>query len=205
MLKGSAKVGLLLALVSSAAGALACSSPPAARAPAAIRAKPAPVAPPAPPPAAAATVPTASAPAVPAVSSGFAEGLAALRPTGTEQALQGLVNTPADPEAYAKAALAYAATDVPGMTLLWGMGYQAMGGGPSDAAVAAAFAKVLTERIQATRDAHEHVTFHVRLAPGQMPTRQDASRRCSARPSPAFVRRGPSSNFTTCSAPGPQS
>jgi hypothetical protein len=85
-----------------------------------------------------------------------------------------LVNTPADPEAYAKAALAYAATDVPGMTLLWGMGYQAMGGGPSDAAVAAAFAKVLTERIQATRDAHEHVTFHVRLAPGQMPTRQDA-------------------------------
>jgi hypothetical protein len=58
------------------------------------------------------------------------------------------------------------------MALLWGLTYQAMGGGPSDAAVATALAKVLTERILAKPDERMQATFHVRLAPGQMPTRQ---------------------------------
>jgi hypothetical protein len=172
MLKSSPKLGSLLALVVSTACAVACGSPPIAEAPAAASPGPAraPEAAPAPKLAAA---PEPAAHAEPVLSQGFAEALAALRPAGTEQALQGLSNAPADPEAYAKAALAYAPTDVPGMTMLWGMSYQAMGGGTSDAAVAAAFAKVLTERIVAKPDAHNQVTFNLRLAPGQMPARQD--------------------------------
>jgi hypothetical protein len=59
------------------------------------------------------------------------------------------------------------------MALLWGLTYQAMGGGASDAAVAGALTKVLTERIVAKPNEHNDVTFNVRLAPGQMPTRQE--------------------------------
>jgi hypothetical protein len=104
---------------------------------------------------------------------GFRATLALLRPPGTEGALRVLIDAPADAEAYAKAALAYAPTEVPGMALLWGLTYQAMGGGASDAAIAAALAKVLTERITAKPDERQQATFHVRLAPGQMPTRQE--------------------------------
>jgi hypothetical protein len=172
MLKGSPVFGSILALVLGAACAFACSSPPAARAPAADAAKPAePAA--APPTSEPVAAPAPAAPAGPVESPGFAAAIAALRPAGTEQALQALTNAPADPEAYAKAALAYAPTEVPGMTLLWGLSYQAMGGGASDAAVASAFAKVLTERILAKPDEHKQVTFNVRLAPGQMPARQE--------------------------------
>jgi hypothetical protein len=86
-----------------------------------------------------------------------------------------LLSAPAEPEAYAKAALAYAPTEVPGMALLWGVSYQAMGGGGSDAAVAAALSRVLTERITAKPDEHGHdVHFNLRLAPGQMPARKEA-------------------------------
>jgi len=61
------------------------------------------------------------------------------------------------------------------MTLLWGMSYQAMGGGASDAALATAFANVLAERITATHDAQaKESSFNVRLAPGQMPARREA-------------------------------
>ena len=105
-------------------------------------------------------------------SPGFSAALVSLRPSGTESALQVLAATPADAEAYAKAALAYAPTEAPGMALLWGLTYQAMGGGASDAAVATALAKVLTERILAKPDERMQATFRVRLAPGQMPTRQ---------------------------------
>jgi hypothetical protein len=172
MLKGSPVLGSILALVSSVACAVACGPTPVAKAPAAAAS-------PQPSPAEAAPAPEPAAPAQPAapagprLSPGFAEALASLRPAGTERALQGLLDTPTDPEAYAKAALAYAPTDVPGMTMLWGMSYQAMGGGPSDAAVATAFAKVLTERILAKPDEHQQVTFNLRLAPGKMPARQD--------------------------------
>ena len=107
-------------------------------------------------------------------SAGFNEALALLRPAAAEGALQALAKDPADAEPYAQAALAYASTDVPGMTLLWSLTYQAMGGGISDAAVAAAVAKVLTERIVAKPDEHQQVAFNIRLAPGQMPTRQEA-------------------------------
>jgi len=172
MLKSSPKVGSLssLSLGLCLTCAVACGSPSVAKAPAAASPQPAPAAEAAP---AAAPEPERVTITQPVLSAGFAETLAALRPAGTEQALEGLVAAPADPEAYAKAALAYAPTDVPGMTMLWGMSYQAMGGGPSDAAVASAFAKVLTERILAKPDEHQQVTFNLRLAPGQMPTRQD--------------------------------
>ena len=150
--------------------ALACGAPPAAHAPAATP-------PPAPReaalPAAAPLPPTAEpAPVAPIDSPGFAEALATLRPAGTEQARQGLLSAPTSPEAYAEAALAYAPTEVPGMTLLWGMSYQAMGSGVSEEAVAKAFAKVLTERILAKPDEHQRTTFNLRLAPGQMPVRR---------------------------------
>jgi hypothetical protein len=108
-------------------------------------------------------------------SPGFAAAMATLRPPAAEAAMQGLASAPNDAEAYAKAALAYAPTDVPGMTLLWGVSYQAMGGGSFDAAVAAALSQVLTERITAKPDEQgRDVRFNLRLAPGQMPARQEA-------------------------------
>lgn len=170
MLKRPFRSGLLLTVACSLA---ACGSAPPAKAPApAGSAQPAPTASvaPAPEPAAA----PEPAPPQPQESPGFAQALASLRPAGTEPVLQALASAPADPEAYAKAALAYAPTDVPGMTLLWGLSYQAMGGGASDAAVANALGKVLTERILAKPDAQQQVTFNLRLAPGAMPVRVDA-------------------------------
>jgi hypothetical protein len=174
MLKGSPVFGSVGALLLGAACVLACSSPPAVRTPVATSPKPAQPEAPTPgsaPVAVAAPEPAPKAP--PIESPGFAAALAALRPAGTEEALRALVDVPTFPEAYAKAALAYAPTEVPGMTLLWGLSYQAMGGGISDAAVATAVAKVLSERILAKPDEHQQVTFNVRLAPGQMPTRQE--------------------------------
>lgn len=172
MLKGSPVFGSMGALLLGAACAFACSSPPPARTPVAASSKPA--QPEAPAPAAASiSVPAPAPKAEPTESPGFAAALAVLRPAGTEATLRGLADAPSAPEAYAKAALAYAPTEVPGMTLLWGLSYQAMGGGASDAAVATAVAKVLNERILAKPDEHQQVTFNVRLAPGQMPTRQE--------------------------------
>ena len=171
MLTASSHLGRILTLCVSA-GTFACGAAPTAKASA-----PPPVAVPAPrPEPVLATKPApAPAPAPPAEateSPDFGVTLALLRPPGTEKILQVLADSPSDVEAYARAALAYAPTDVAGMSLLWGLTYQAMGGGASDAAVAAALAKVLTERIVAKPDEHDHATFNVRLAPGQMPTRQ---------------------------------
>jgi hypothetical protein len=113
--------------------------------------------------------PTPTDPAV------FAQALAPLRPATALSALQALEAAPGDAQAYAQAALAYAETDVPAMTLIWGLQYQAMGGGAADAKVAAALAKVLNERILVKRAPDtDEVTFNVRLAPGEMPVRQDA-------------------------------
>lgn len=168
MLRGSPKPGSFLAFIMSSAAALGCNSPPVAKAPAAPTSA-APLAAPAPAP------PVTAAPEAkpePTESPGFGAALASLRPAGTESTLQPLASAPSAPEAYAQAALAYAPTDVPGMTLLWGLSYQALGGGASDAAVATALAKVLNERILAKRDENQQVTFNVRLAPGAMPVRQ---------------------------------
>lgn len=104
---------------------------------------------------------------------GFAEALAKLRPAAAAEALQKLQAAPEDPQARAAAALAYAGTDAPGMTLIWGLEYQAMGGGAQSKDVAAALAKVLSERVTAVRDEKtKEVRFNVRLAPGAMPVRQ---------------------------------
>ena len=108
-------------------------------------------------------------------SPGYAETMAGLRPAATASALKALVAAPGDAHAYAQAALAFAATDVPGMTLVWGMTHQALGGGKDDASVAAAFAKVLNERILVERDPKtDRADYSLRLAPGQMPTREQA-------------------------------
>lgn len=173
MLKGSLKSRLRWPLLLGAASMLSCSSPPLpAKAVVAESPKAAPAATPA-----AAAEPPPPPPAAPEAieSAGFAEAIALLRPPGTESALQGLASAPSNPEAYAQAALAYAPTDVPGMTLLWGLSYQAMGGGASDVAVANALAKVLAERILAKADEHRQVIFNLRLAPGQMPVRRTAN------------------------------
>lgn len=163
----------VLALSALVLGLFSCSSAPVAKAPGVSNDKPAPAVLPALPPASA--PPRAAEPAKPEpeFSPGFVEALAALRPAGTQSALEALVGAPSEPEGYAQAALAYAPTDAAGMTLLWGMTYQAMGGGSADAAVAGAVAKVLSERILANPDQQNRVTFNLRLAPGPMPLRKD--------------------------------
>src|SRR5258706_7236422 len=135
--------------------------------------------------AASAATPPAAAPSLrpaagepppqPEDSPGFAETMARLRPPGTQAALAALAAAPADAEAYAQAALAFAATDAPAMTLIYGMSYQALGGGASTPRVAEALSRVLRERIVAQRDEQSHsVKYNVRLAPGQMPQRKNA-------------------------------
>lgn len=107
-------------------------------------------------------------------SAGFAEALAKLRPEGTQTLLQALERSPQDASVHAHAAVAFADSDVPGMTLIWGMSYQAMGGGSEDAAVSQALSRVLVERITAKRDPEtKEIAFSVRLAPGSMPTREE--------------------------------
>ncbi len=145
-------------------------------------AQPKPVQSPAPPPSAAASVEAPvpepaepEAPPPPVDSAGFADAMALLRPAHAETTVQALAAAPGAREVYAQAALAYAVSDVPGMSLLWGMTYRAMGGGGDDAKVASALAKILNERIRVNREpVSGRVDFNVRLAPGQMPTRQDA-------------------------------
>jgi hypothetical protein len=178
MSKGTRAFGFISAVAACCLALFACGARPVANAPAAPVAAASGVQTPPPAPAPLAGQPEAqpaSAPA-PQESPGFAAALAALRPSATEGALQALSAAPSDAEAYALAALAYAPTDVPAMTLVWGMSYQAMGGGASDAAIASALAKVLNERITATPAEHgKEVNFNLRLAPGQMPARMDAA------------------------------
>lgn len=131
---------------------------------------------PAPPAAAAKLEPApepAPAPEPPRDSAGFPEALALLRPASARDALAGLEAAPTDPLAYRRAALAYATTDAPGMSLLWGLTYHAAGPGESDAKLAAALAQVLTERISAKpAQQGDGFDFSVRLAPGKMPVRE---------------------------------
>jgi hypothetical protein len=114
-----------------------------------------------------------TAPEPPIDSEGFAASIAALRPAAGESAVQALAATAAEPAVYASATLAYADSEVPGMSLLWGMSYLAMGGGSEEPKLASSLAKILSERIRVNRDPMSgRVDFNVRLAPGQMPTRQ---------------------------------
>jgi hypothetical protein len=118
----------------------------------------------------------APAPATPSDSPGFDEALTRLRPAGVEASLAALGQTPLEPTAFANAAIAYSTTDVPAMTLIWGMSYGAMPGGRSlEKPVAQAFITVLNERIIVSADpTSDRVDYNVRLEPGQMPARQHA-------------------------------
>jgi hypothetical protein len=119
--------------------------------------------------------PAEPAPATPSDSPGFDEAMARLRPTGVEAPLAALGQTPPEPAAFANAAIAYATTDVPAMTLIWGMTYGAMAGGALEKPVAQAFVAVLNERIIVKPErSSPHVEYNVRLAPGQMPVREHA-------------------------------
>jgi hypothetical protein len=136
---------------------------------------PAPAASPAPPfapPPTASAPPAEQPPAAPVESAGFAEAIAALRPAAALPALAALEQAPQSAKSYADAAIAYAATDAPVMTLIWGMTHQAMGGGKAEAEVAKAFTRVLTERVTVGKDDAGRTEYRVRLAPGQMPVRQ---------------------------------
>jgi hypothetical protein len=117
----------------------------------------------------------ASPPAPPSESPGYAETMGRLRPPAAASALQALVAAPSDAQAYAQATLAYASTEVPAMALIWGMTYQALGGGKDDAVVASVLAKVLSEHVVYKRDTEaDRADYNLRLAPGQMPARQHA-------------------------------
>jgi hypothetical protein len=159
-------------------GACGGAAPPPAAKPETAKVEPK-AAEPAPVPAVTAPAPAEPAPEPtppsPTDEAMFAQALAPLRPASALPSLQALQAAPGDAQAYALAALAYAETDVPGMTLIWAVTYQAMGGGASDAKVATALAKVLADRIVVQRAPQaDDVTFNVRLAPGQMPARVNA-------------------------------
>jgi hypothetical protein len=171
MLARAVATGFVLLSLAACGGATA---PKPAAAQPVTSAAPPPPPPPLPEGAPADTAPEAT-PAQPQDSPGFADAIAGLRPSGTEAALASLTAAPGSAEAYASAAIAYSATNVAGMTLLWGMSYQAMGGGPSDAALARAVSKVLVERIVASpAENGDDLSFNLRLAPGQMPGRRNA-------------------------------
>jgi hypothetical protein len=119
--------------------------------------------------------PADPAPATPSDSPAFDEAVARLRPVAGEASLAALGQTPLEPAAFANAAIAYATTDVPAMTLIWGMSYGAMAGGALDKPLAQAFITVLNERIIVKPEPNSaQVEYNVRLAPGQMPVRQHA-------------------------------
>ena len=171
MVRWSTRRALTLLLSLSGAGSLGCAARAAAPPPSpSAEARPVALAAPS---AAAPTTPVEPPPATPSDSPGFAEALAALRPVGTEASLAALGQMPPEPAAFANGAIAYSTTDVPAMTLIWGMSYAAMGGGALEKPVTQAFVKVLNERIIIKPDPNsERVDYNVRLAPGQMPVRQ---------------------------------
>src|SRR5215207_5792215 len=84
---------------------------------------------PAPAPMPAPAHPAEQAPATPGDSPDFTEALVRLRPAGTEVSLAALEQPAPASVAFANAAITYSTTDVPAMTLIWGMTYGAMAGG----------------------------------------------------------------------------
>ncbi len=170
MVRWTTRRALTLLLSLSGASSLGCAARAATPAPAPAAAAPVAVAQPsAPEPERRAEPP----PAAPSDSLGFAEALATLRPAGTEASLAALAQLPLEPAAFANGAIAYSTTEVPAMTLIWGMSYVAMAGGALEKPVTQAFVKVLNERIVIKPNPNsESVDYNVRLAPGQMPVRQ---------------------------------
>ena len=102
--------------------------------------------------------------------------LAPLRPTGADAVLGPLAASPGVEE-HAAAALFYAQTDAPGMTLLWGMTAGAVAfDHPRRAELAGAMRGVLERRVIANGDGQ----VSVRLAPGATPAFQLADGRMVA-------------------------
>lgn len=88
-----------------------------------------------------------------------------LHPEGALPLLERIERTPADAEAYAQAALFYADTDAPGMTIFWGQTYRLLAPeGPRTEAVVRAMRRVFETRVEVSNG-----TAQVRLAPGSMP------------------------------------
>lgn len=90
-----------------------------------------------------------------------------LRPEPVQSALAAVTRDPQDSEAYARGALAYADTDVPGMALVWGQDYRILDThGRKTVDVANAMARVIRERFTVS----EAGQVDARLAPaGRMP------------------------------------
>jgi hypothetical protein len=91
-----------------------------------------------------------------------------LRPAGAEALLAPLERDPRPAPPYASAAIFYANTHVAGMALIWGVTYGAIDpDGPQTAAVAAAMARVLRERVTFQGNGGQaHIA--TKLAPGEM-------------------------------------
>jgi len=89
-----------------------------------------------------------------------------LRPAPVRPTLDALDRNPDDTEAYARGAIAYADTDVAGMTLVWGQTYRVLDPhGRKTVDVANAMSRVLREKVTFT--APSDVVLH--FAPGAMP------------------------------------
>lgn len=92
--------------------------------------------------------------------------LDALRPDSVTNTLAALDRNPDDVEAYARGAIAYADTDVAGMTLVWGQTYRLLDGhGRKTVEVTGAMARVLREKVTFTPPND----VELRFAPGAMP------------------------------------
>lgn len=92
--------------------------------------------------------------------------LDSLRPEPVRPTLDALDRNPDDTEAYARGAIAYADTDVAGMTLVWGQTYRLLDThGRKTVDVANAMARVLREKVTFTPPNE----VELRFAPGAMP------------------------------------
>lgn len=89
-----------------------------------------------------------------------------LRPEPVRPMLTALDRNPDDTEAYARGAIAYADTDVAGMTLVWGQTYRLLDPtGRKTVDVTNAMARVLREKVRVVPPNQVELTF----APGAMP------------------------------------
>ena len=89
-----------------------------------------------------------------------------LRPESVQSTLAALDRNPDDVEAYARGAIAYADTDVAGMTLVWGQTYRLLDShGRKTVDVTNAMARVLREKVTFTPPND----VELRFAPGAMP------------------------------------
>lgn len=93
--------------------------------------------------------------------------LAALRPDSVTAILTGLDRDPEDPAIYARAAIAYADTDFPAMTLVYGQIYRILAThGPRTVDTTNAMARVLREKVVTDSGS---TTVRWNIAQGEMP------------------------------------